>query len=215
MDTLGPATVPLSMLVVFVSAKLMAELFERLHQPGIVGEILAGVLIGPSVLGWMQPNEVLAILSQLGAMFLLFRVGLEVKSSELLRVGGTAVVVATAGVIVPFFCGWAISLAWGEPRIEAIFTGAAMMATSVGITARVLADKGLLEQRASRVILAAAVIDDVLGLIVLALVSGMARGPIHYLDVALTAAIALGFTAFVVLLGTRTARRIVQPVQRR
>src|SRR5947208_16212517 len=94
--------VPLAMLLVFASAKLMAELFERLGQPGIVGEILAGILIGPSVLGWMRPNEILAILSQLGAMFLLFRVGLEVKSSELMRVGGPAVVVATAGVIVPF-----------------------------------------------------------------------------------------------------------------
>jgi Na+:H+ antiporter len=215
MDALGPATVPLSMLVVFVSAKLMAELFERLGQPGIVGEILAGVLIGPGVLGWMRPNEILAILSQLGAMFLLFRVGLEVKSSELTRVGGTALIVATAGVIVPFFAGLAISLAWGVPRIEAIFTGAAMVATSVGITARVLSDRGLIAERASRVILAAAVIDDVLGLIVLALVSGMAKGPVNYLDVALTASLAIGFTAFVVFLGTHTARRIVPRVQRR
>ena len=215
MDPLSPAVVPLSMLVVFVSAKLMAELFERLGQPGIVGEILAGVLIGPSVLGWMRPNEVLAILSQLGAVFLLFRVGLEVRSSDLLRVGGTALVVAIAGVIVPFFAGWAISLAWGEPRIEAIFTGAAMVATSVGITARVLADKGLLDARASQVILAAAVIDDVLGLIVLSLVSSMAKGPIHYLDVALTASLAIGFTAVMVLLGTRTARRVVPHVQQR
>jgi Kef-type K+ transport system membrane component KefB len=215
MDSLGPATIPLSMLIVFVSAKLMAEIFERLGQPGIVGEILAGVLIGPGMLGWMRPNEILAILSQLGAMFLLFRVGLEVKSSDLLRVGGTALVVATAGVILPFFAGWAISLAWGEPGIEAVFTGAAMVATSVGITARVLADKGLLEERASRVILAAAVIDDVLGLIVLALVSGMTKGPINYLDVALTASLAIGFTVFVVLLGTRTARRIVPRVRER
>src|SRR5436853_858644 len=135
------------MLMVFVSAKLMAELFERLGQPGIVGEILAGMLIGPSVLGWMQPNEILAILSQLGAMFLVFRVGLEVKSSDLLRVGGTALVVATAGVVVPFFAGWGISAWWGLPRIEAVFTGAAMVATSVGITARVLAAQGLLEER--------------------------------------------------------------------
>src|SRR6058998_524939 len=104
--TPAPARIPLAMLIVFVSAKLMAELFERLGQPGIVGEILAGVIIGPSVLGWMRPNEILAILSQLGAMFLLFRVGLEVKSSELMRVGGTALVVATAGGIVPFFAGW-------------------------------------------------------------------------------------------------------------
>jgi Kef-type K+ transport system membrane component KefB len=215
MDPLGPAAVPLSMLLVFVSAKLMAELCERLGQPGIIGEILAGVLIGPGVLGWMQPNDILAILSQLGAMFLLFRVGLEVKSSELIRVGGTALLVATAGVIVPFLAGWAISLLWGEPQIEAVFTGAAMVATSGGITARVLADRGLLEERASQVILAAAVIDDVLGLIVLALVSGLARGRIHYLDVALTALLAMGFTAMIVFLGTRTARRIVPGVQRR
>src|SRR5437763_4984039 len=95
--------IPLSMLVVFASAKLLAELFERLGQPGIVGEILAGILIGPSVLGWMRPNEILAILSQLGAMFLLFRVGLEVKPAELLRVGGTALIVATAGGLGPCF----------------------------------------------------------------------------------------------------------------
>src|SRR6266404_7317949 len=98
----GPAQIPLCMLIVFVSAKLMAELFERLGQPGIVGEILAGVLIGPSVLGWLAPNEFLSALSDLGAMFLLFRVGLDVKSSELVQVGGTATLVAFTGVVVPF-----------------------------------------------------------------------------------------------------------------
>src|ERR1051325_7705701 len=89
----GPAKIPLAMLIVFVSAKLLAEVFERLNQPGIVGEILAGVLIGPSVLGWMGPNEFLSALSDLEAMFLLFRVGLDVKSSELMKVGGTATIV--------------------------------------------------------------------------------------------------------------------------
>src|SRR5512140_3373861 len=156
--------IPLSMLVVFASAKLLHEGMERLGQPGIVGEILAGVLIGPYVLGWMHPNEVLRILADLGVMFLLFRVGLEVKSSELMKVGGTAAGVAAAGVVLPFVMGWGISALWGEPRIEAIFTGAAMVATSVGITAQVLAAKGLLQQLASQIILAAAVIDDVLGL---------------------------------------------------
>src|SRR5690348_174356 len=112
----GPAAIPLSMLIVFVSAKLMAEVAERLNQPGIVGEILAGVIIGPSVLNWLTPNEFLSALSDLGAMFLLFRVGLEVKSSELMRVGGTATLVAASGVVVPFLMGWGILLAWGEPR---------------------------------------------------------------------------------------------------
>src|ERR1051325_9265377 len=190
----GALQIPLSMLVVFASAKLLAELFERLGQPGIVGEILAGILIGPHVLGWMQPNEVLRILSDLGVMFLLFRVGLEVKASELLRVGGAAALVALSGVILPFVMGWGISALWGEPRIESIFTGAAMVATSVGITAQVLAARGLLATRAARVILAAAVVDDVLGLIVLALVSDLAHGSVRYLDVAITACIAMGFT---------------------
>src|ERR1051325_4087120 len=98
----GPMEIPLSMLVVFASAKLLAELFERLGQPGIVGEILAGILIGPHVLGWMAPNEVLGILSDLGVMFLLFRVGLEVKASELMQVGGAALLeIGRAHVCTP------------------------------------------------------------------------------------------------------------------
>src|ERR1051325_8921652 len=211
----GALQIPLSMLVVFASAKLLAELFERLGQPGIVGEILAGILIGPHVLGWMAPNEVLGILSDLGEMFLFFRVGLQVKASELMRVGGAAPLVAVAGGIVPFGMGWGISALWGQPRIESIFTGAAMVATSVGITAQVLAAGGLLTTRAARVILAAAVVDDVLGLIVLALVSDLAHGSVRFLDAAVTGAIALGFTLFVAKFGTRTVRRVLPRVQAR
>ena len=207
------AQIPLAMLVIFASAKLLEEIFERLGQPGIIGEILAGVLIGPHVLAWASPTELLRTLSDLGVMFLLFRVGLEVKASELMKVGGTALLVAVAGIIVPFFAGWGICALWGEPRLESIFTGAAMVATSVGITAQVLAARGLLDLRASRIILAAAVIDDVLGLIVLAVVSGMAKGAINYLDIALTATLALGFTFFVARFGTRTVRRVMPHVQ--
>jgi Kef-type K+ transport system membrane component KefB len=209
---LSAAEVTVSMLVVFAAAKLMAEVFERLGQPGIVGEILAGVLIGPHVLGWMAPNNALTILADLGVMFLLFRVGLEVKASELMRVGGTALLVAIAGVIVPFGMGWGIMTLWGEPQLESVFTGAAMVATSVGITAQVLAARGLLATRAARVILAAAVVDDVLGLIVLALVSDMAKGSVQYLNVAITGVVALGFTAFVAKFGTRMAKQVIPRV---
>jgi Kef-type K+ transport system membrane component KefB len=205
--------IPLSMFVVFVSAKIMSEAFERLGQPGIVGEILAGILIGPHVLGLMAPNDVLRLLAELGVMFLLFRVGLEVKSSELIQVGGTAALVATAGVIVPFLLGWGISVLWGEPHIESIFTGAAMVATSVGITAQVLTAKGLLHQKASQIILGAAVIDDVLGLIVLAMVSSMARGKINPVELGLTAFLAIAFTGLVAKLGTRTMDRVVPRVR--
>jgi len=117
-------SIPLAMLLVFGSAKLLAEICERFGQPGIVGEILAGVLIGPSVLGWLAPNDFLAAMANMGAMFLLFRVGLEVRASELMRVGGTATMVARAcptfclfGSTVPPICGWgARPRAW-EPRL--------------------------------------------------------------------------------------------------
>lgn len=203
------ADLPLAMLIVFGSAKLLAEVFERFGQPGIVGEILAGVLIGPSVLGWIQPDAFLRALAELGVMFLLFQVGLEVKGSELMRVGGTALVVAVLGVIVPFALGWGILRLWGEPQLESIFVGAAMVATSVGITAQVLASKGLLDVTASKVILAAAVIDDVLGLLVLAIVTSMARGQVNVLGLVTTAAAAVAFTLLVAKFGTRTMGRMV------
>ena len=209
------AQVPLSMLVVFASAKLLSEIFERLGQPGIAGEILAGVLIGPHVLGWMAPNQVLSILSDLGVMFLLFSIGLEMRASDLLRVGGTSITVATAGVALSFLAGWAVSTLWGAPRTESLFTGAAMVATSVGITAQVLAARRLLDSRAAKVILAAAVVDDVLGLIVLSLVTGLARGPVNYLDIVLTALLAMAFTLFMATIGRRTVQRAMPRVQKR
>ena len=138
-----PHNIPLAILIIFVSAKVMAEIAERLNQPGIVGEIFAGVIVGPGMLGWLSPDEFLSAMSDLGAMFLLFRVGLEVKSSELIRVGGTALMVATVGVIVPFAMGTAIMMFAGAGTHEAIFVGAALVATSVGITAQVLSAKGL------------------------------------------------------------------------
>lgn len=211
----APENIPLAMLIVFGSAKLLAEVFERLGQPGIVGEILAGVLIGPGVLGWIAPNEVLTAFADLGVMFLLFSVGLEVKASALMRVGGTALLVATSGVVVPFVLGWGIMAAWGAPRIESIFVGAAMVATSVGITAQVLASKGYLNQIASRIILAAAVIDDVLGLMVLAVVSSLAKDDVNLLDLGGTIAAAAVFTLVIAKWGTPAMMRLIPKVESR
>lgn len=207
------AQVPLAMLCVFASAKLVRELFERMRQPGIIGEIAAGVLIGPHVLGWIRPGEVLSTLSELGVMFLLFRIGLEVNPKDLIRVGGTALTAATAGVIVPLLAGYGIALAWGQPRLDAMFIGTSIVATSVAITAEVLASKGLLDARASRTILAAAVIDDVLGLIVLALVTGYAQGQMNWTELALTAGLAIGFTIFVTFWGQRTVHSLVPKME--
>jgi len=208
------ASIPVSMLILFVSAKLMAEIAERLHQPGIVGEILAGVVIGPSVLGWLAPSEFLSAMSDLGAMFLLFRVGLEVKSSELVRVGGTATLVACSGVVVPFAMGAVLMRLWGAGLNESIFVGASLVATSVGITAQVLSAKGLLHELSSKVILAAAVIDDVLGLLVLAVVSSLTHGKLDVLQLSLTALLAAGFTVIVARWGTQVMHRVAPHVER-
>ena len=200
---------PLGMLVIFGSAKLLDEIFERLRLPGIVGQILAGILIGPSVLGWMHPTTFLSRLAELGVMFLLFRVGLEIKSSDLIKAGPRASAVAVSGVIIPFFAGWGLLWLWGESRIESIFVGAALVATSVGITAQVLAAKDLLHERASKIILGAAVIDDILGLLVLAIVSSVAKGSVNVLELALTAVFAIGFTLVVVRWGTAAMGRVL------
>jgi Kef-type K+ transport system membrane component KefB len=214
-DSSGALKLPLAMLLVFGSAKLLDELFQRLRQPGIVGQILAGILIGPSVLRWMAPNEFLTALAELGVMFLLFSVGLEIQAPELTKVGRTAVVVAVLGVVIPFVVGWAILRAWGAPQIESIFVGAALVATSVGITAQVLAAKGLLQETASRIILGAAVVDDILGLLILAVVSSLARGKLNLLELAITAALAISFAVVAVKWGAKAVGNLVPRVQQK
>jgi Kef-type K+ transport system membrane component KefB len=193
----------LALFVMLVAAKIMAEIFERLRQPAVVGEILAGVVIGPSVLGWVQPSELITILAEVGVIFLLFTVGLETKPQSIFRVGSRAVMVGVLGVILPFIAGYCIAMAWDGSFPEAMFIGAALVATSVGITARVLGSMGLLDKETARIILGAAVIDDILGLIILSLVSAVSKGSVSYIGLAKTAAAAILFTAFVALIGSR------------
>lgn len=202
MDNNHALLIPLSLFVIFASTKVMAEIFERLKLPGIVGEILAGMVIGPHALKWMSPNEVLEAFSELGLIFLLFRVGLEVKPSEMMKASGTALAVAVCGVVVPFAAGWGILMFTGAPGIEAVFVGVAMVATSVGITAEVLNRMGVIDKRASQIILAAAVFDDILGLLALSFASSLAHGDVKILGLVLSAVFALGFTILIVRWGS-------------
>ena len=210
----GAEDLLVTLFLMFVAAKVAAEIFERLKQPAVAGEILAGVIIGPSVLQLVQPGELTNALAEIGVIFLLFLVGLETKPGDIFRVGGRAVIVAVLGVIVPFFFGYLMADLWGQPRIESIFIGAAMVATSVGITARVLGQMGLLHLDVSRIILGAAVIDDILGLLILAVVSSFAKGNVDYTQIAATAGLAIGFTVVIILLGTRAINRIRPRVER-
>lgn len=193
----------------------MAEIFERLKQPAILGELLAGAVLGPSILNVVVPDARLDMLSELGVLFLLFGAGLDVNAKEMWAVRGKATLVATAGVIVPFIAGWAMMRGFGSANPESIFVGAALVATSVGITARALGARGLLNEKASQIILAAAVIDDVLGLIVLAVVSGFVKGGLNLIDVALTAALASAFTFTVAKWGPPAMTRAAPAIHSR
>ena len=208
----GHLDVLAALFLMWAAAKLMAELFERLRQPSVVGEILAGVLIGPSVLALVAPSEITSTLAEVGVIFLLFSVGLETKPHDIFRVGKNAAFVAILGVVVPFIAGFLLMRAWGSTNIESLFIGTAMVATSVGITARVLGQMGLIDTDASRIILGAAIIDDILGLFILAIVASAAEGRIDYVELMLTAAMAVGFTLFVAFVGapavTKMAPRI-------
>ncbi|HEX6124227.1 MAG TPA: cation:proton antiporter [Pyrinomonadaceae bacterium] len=203
-----------ALLVMLAAAKIMAELFERLKQPAVVGEILAGVIIGPSILGWVNPSDMLTILAEIGVIFLLFTVGLETKPQAIFQVGKRAVMVGVLGVILPFIAGYFIAIWWGGSFAEAMFIGAAMVATSVGITARVLGSMGLLDTETSRIILGAAVIDDILGLIILSLVSAVSKGSVSYTGLAMTAGSAVLFTAFVALIGSKIMTGLAPAVER-
>lgn len=197
----------ISLFIIFAVAKLFAEIFERLNQPAVVGEILAGVIIGPSVLGWVKQTELTHALSELGVMLLLFTVGLEMRTSALLKVGKKALFVAISGVVFPLVLGTLLMKGLKANNVESFFIGAAMVATSVGITARVLATLNKLHTEVSRIILAAAVIDDILGLIVLSAVSSLAKGSVNYYELSLVVCLSVGFTLFMIFAGTKIAKR--------
>jgi len=193
---------------VFVAAQVGAEIAQRCKLPAVVGEIAAGCLIGPSVLGWVTINEPLEVLAEIGVVLLLFSVGLETRLGDLKKVGRVAALVGVAGVVLPFVLGGAWALASGFEIPKAMFVAAAFVATSAGITARVLQDLGALNRIEGRVILGAAVIDDILAMLLLGVVSSIqTSGGVNVLGLLLVFVQAVGFVAIVAILGSRLMRR--------
>jgi Kef-type K+ transport system membrane component KefB len=204
----GLADILVSLFVVLLAAKVGDEIFKRLGQPALVGEILAGVVIGPSVLGLVEPTETLEVFAELGVVFLLFWVGLETQLSEMRAVGATAAQVGVMGVVVPFAAGYAAGMLFDESAETSVFIGAALVATSVGITSAVLLELEALATRAARTILGAAVIDDILAMVLLAVAVGVAeQGGVDVSSIAVVVGIAVAFVLFVALGGTRVVAR--------
>jgi len=201
----GPVADTLTdLFVVLLAAKLGDELFRRLDQPGLIGEIAAGAIVGPAVFGLVEPTETLEVFAELGVVFLLFWVGLETRLSEMFEVGRSALLVGVLGVVLPFAGGIGLAFAVGEDTATAVFVGVALVATSVGITSAVLLQLGAIRGRAGRTILGAAVIDDILAMLLLAVAVGLGDDDgVDVTAVLVTVAMALAFVAFFTLGGTR------------
>ncbi|HET7692649.1 MAG TPA: cation:proton antiporter [Gemmatimonadota bacterium] len=208
--------------VVLVAAKLAGELFERIGQPAVLGELVAGVVLGSSMLGVVpvDPGDpygsIVHVMAEIGVAILLFEIGLETDLREMFKVGSAAFMVAVVGVVLPFAFGY---LFWwmymNDAGLVAIFVGATLTATSVGITARVLADIGKIHTSEARIIIGAAVIDDILGLLILATVEGLAEtGQVSVTGVAKLFGVALGFLAAAMVVGLLTARPLFELVNR-
>ena len=194
--------------IIYTAALIAAEIAQRLKTPAVVGEIAVGCLIGPGLLAWAGLNEPLEILAQIGAVLLLFSVGLETRIEELTKIGKTAVSVGVLGVIVPFVMGGVWAHYSGYPTSKALFIAAAFVATSAGITARVLQELKVLDRIESRVILGAAVIDDILAMLLLGVVTSISAGDgIHLWSLAMVVLQAIGFILLIGFFGSRLIER--------
>lgn len=197
---------------VLIATKTLGALAHRFGQPAVLGELIAGILLGKSALGILDPTDpLIGLLAEIGVVILLFAIGLETDLRKLMRVGGSAFAVGVTGVILPFMLGYFTALQLGVSNVTAIVCGAALTATSVGISARVLADLGRLDTDEGQIVLGAAVIDDVIGLVILSIVSSVVAGTaITMGNVTYTVAIAFGFLAVTIVLGSRLLPPVFQ-----
>lgn len=220
-----PVVVPVlfALIVVLVIAKIGGDLLERIKQPAVLGELVFGVIIGNLALvgfhglEFLKTNVPLEVLAEIGVIVLLFEVGLETNIREMLSVGAASFTVASLGVIAPFFLGWGVSAYFlpDDSIYTHIFIGATLCATSVGITARVLKDVGKVKSREGKIILGAAVIDDIMGLVVLSVVTGLigaansgSSDGVSSMTVFLVVAKAFGFIAGALIIGSLIMPRI-------
>jgi Kef-type K+ transport system membrane component KefB len=188
--------------LILVAAKVFGEIAMKFGQSAIIGELIAGVIIGPSVLGLVYESATFTDIAELGAIILLFEAGLSTNIKEFAKAGGWATAVAFMGVILPYLFGFFVFKLFGMSTTASIFAGAVLTATSVGITARVFLDLNKLDTEEAKIVLGAAVIDDVIGLVILAVVMRLVSGDgVSLSTIASISAIAVLFLVLVVGIG--------------
>jgi Kef-type K+ transport system membrane component KefB len=160
----------LYLLVILLTARVFAELATRLQAPSVIGELFAGVVLGPSLLGWIEPVEAIKLMAEIGIILLLFEVGLETDVKRLVHAGLKSLVVAITGFVLPLALGFALGYwGFGLSLLVSLFIGGTITATSIGITVRVLSDLKRQQAPEAQIVLGAAVLDDILGVVLLAL----------------------------------------------
>jgi Kef-type K+ transport system membrane component KefB len=196
--------------------KFLGEIAQRFGQPSVLGELLAGVILGGSLLTILNPGDpVIHALAELGVLILLFQIGLHTELKSLLAVGSTAGTVGVVGVALPFGLGYWVGHLLGLTNLESLVCAAALTATSIGISARVLADLGVLDSTEGRIVIGAAVFDDVVGLIMLSVVSVVAAGGELTLGgVTSTASVAIGFVVVSIAVGNYVMPPVFRKVAR-
>lgn len=200
----------LSLAVAIGAARLAAEFAVRWRQPVVLAEIIAGIALGPHALGLIDPGEGLHFVAELGAILLLLEVGLHLDLNELRSVGGSALRVALIGMVTPMALAYPLALAFGEPANAALFIAAGLTATSVGVTARVFQEMRILDTPEARTVLGAAVVDDVLGLLILAVMVPLSTGAaLDAMGVARTAGSAIGFVIVAAVLAVPLVPRLL------
>lgn len=206
----------LALIAIFIAAKLFGELAERVKQPAVLGELVGGIFVGASVLHIVDPHDItIHLLSELGVILLLFLIGLETDLEKLLSVGGSATTVALVGVVLPLVGGVAFGHFLGLRFMVSVLLGASLTATSVGITARVLSDLGHLKDDESQVVLGAAVVDDIIGLVLLTLVSTLAEGgELTFIGVGRVVLVAFGFVILAIVIGSKLAPYLIRLIER-
>jgi len=189
---------------VIAATKIFGEVAQRFGQPAVLGELLAGVALGGSALGILDPSDaVMHALAELGVLILLFQIGLHTNLRSLAKVGSTALVAGGVGVILPFVGGFGVARMMGIEMLPSVVIGAALTATSIGISARVLSDLGCLNTAEGQVVIGAAVFDDVIGLIILSIIASVVAGAeLTVASVGLTAGVAIGFVVVAIALGS-------------
>lgn len=167
---MGLEQIFISIVILLAGARLLGEIFRRIGQPALGGELLAGIILGPTIFGLVQPNQDLELISTIAIFFVMLFIGLEMDLKEIRRSGKAAFVVSIISLVVPFIAGYQISIFFGLENIESLFIGLLLSVTSVPVSAIILLELGVLKTKIGSTVMSAAIIDDIISLVILAVI---------------------------------------------